>query len=54
MKCDVRAVIADCIEKGVSYAIKNREKEWTDEYLCDRIENSIWFEIDNYFTFEDE
>jgi hypothetical protein len=52
MKPNIAAILEDCIERGISRCLINRDAEWTDEQLSDAIQQRIWFEIDLYFDFE--
>ena len=52
MKANIRTILADCIERGIRFAVLNNENV-SNEYLMTCLENEIWLQIDEYFTFED-
>ena len=54
MKPKIRAMLEDCVERGIHHTILNKDRDISDSYLEDKLFNEIWLQIDTYFTFEDE
>lgn len=54
MKPKIRAMLEDCVERGIHHTILNKDPDISDSYLEDKLFSEIWLQIDTYFTFEDE
>lgn len=57
MKPNIRAILEDCIERGVEDGIRRAHKHSDapgNTFLGTCVEESIWLQIDEYFAFEDE
>ena len=54
MKPKIRAILEDCVERGIHHTILNKDPDISDSYLEDKLFSEIWLQIDTYFTFEDE
>ena len=57
MKPNIRAILEDCIERGVEGGLRRARKQSekpTDTHLSDSIVFDIWLNLDQYFLFEDE
>ena len=55
MKANVRAILEDCIERGIHHAVLNFEHVVPSPYqLEEKIEHEVWLQIDQLFTFEDD
>lgn len=57
MKPIIRAILEDCIERGIQDGVNRAHKHVenpTNASLSDHIEDGIWLYIDQYFSFEEE
>lgn len=57
MKPNVRAIIEDCIERGIEDGLRRSRKHLenpSDSSITQSVMDSIWLHIDQYFTFEEE
>ena len=52
MKPNTLAILEDCIERGITSALINRDADWDDDHLTQSLLQRIWFEIDLYFDFD--
>jgi hypothetical protein len=50
MKPNIYAILAECIERGVSAGLRRHDAE--NILLQGDIESCIWLEIDSLFTFD--
>jgi hypothetical protein len=56
MKPKIRAILEECIEKGIEYGYLMAHKHHPDppdNHIFAQIENAIWLEIDEKFDFEE-
>ena len=53
MTPNTQAILEDCIERGITSALINRDADCGDDKLADDIQQRIWFEIDLYFDFDE-
>jgi hypothetical protein len=56
MKAKTREILEECIETGVIHGLERAHKHTdnpTRPLITESIENAIWYEIDQKFTFED-
>ncbi len=56
MKVNTRALLEDCIERGVMHALRNIDDSLTDAQIRQlefKLENELWLHIDTYFDFEE-
>ena len=53
MKPNIQSILEDCIERGITSALINRDAEWDDDRLTQSLLQRIWFEIDLYFDFDE-
>lgn len=54
MKPNIRAILEDCIERGIESGIRRAKKHVespSDSALADHICDDIWLQIDQYFEF---
>lgn len=57
MKPMIRAILEDCIERGIQDGIRRagkHDENPSDAALTDHIESGIWLHIDEYFSFDGE
>lgn len=55
MKVNVRAVLEDCINKGIDAGFRRAHKHVenpTEGFLKEKIAEEIWLNLDTYFNFE--
>ena len=56
MRVNIRAILQDCIERGIRHALMNTDRVSFDEpditYLTEEIDSSVWLQVDDYFTFD--
>jgi hypothetical protein len=53
MTPNIQAILEDCIERGITSALINRDADWNDDQLAEALHQRIWFEIDLYFDFDE-
>lgn len=57
MKYKLRAILEDCLERGVQHGIRRAYKHSdspTEGYLLDEVLSGIWLELDTKFDISDE
>ena len=56
MKPNIRAILEDCIERGIEQGLARSKKHTddpTDSQVIGSISDHIWLHLDEYFLFED-
>lgn len=57
MRYKLRAILEDCLEKGIQHGIRRAHKHSnnpTEGHLLDEILSAIWLELDTKFDISDE
>jgi hypothetical protein len=56
MRVNSRAVLEDCLEHAVMYALRNIDDALTDTQIRQlelKLEQELWLQLDTYFSFDD-
>jgi len=53
MKPNIQSILEDCIERGITSTLNNKDADWSDDRLLQALLQRIWFEIDLYFDFDE-
>lgn len=57
MKANERAMLASCINTGISFGWNKAHKHTdnpNEHWIAEQIEDAIWYEIDQYFVFDSD